>query len=123
MSSSLYEKLGGQDAVEAAVDKFYDKLLTDDRVKHFFDGIDMKRQRAHQKAFLTYAFGGPNNYKGTTMRDSHARLVKEMGLNDSHVDAVIEILGGVLKEMGVSDDLIAEVAGVAESVRDEVLGR
>jgi hemoglobin len=56
------------------------------------------------------------------MKNAHARLV-DKGLNDTHVDAVVDHLGGTLKELGVSDDLVGEVAGVAESVRDQVLGR
>ena len=119
---SLFERLGGEEAVNAAVDIFYRKVLADDRVNKFFEGVDMEKQAAKQKAFLTMAFGGPNNYTGEDMRKGHAHLV-EKGLNDSHVDVIIELLGETLKELGVSDDLIAEVAAIANSVRDDVLGR
>lgn len=119
---SLYEQLGGRDAVEAAVDIFYRKMLSDDRVSHFFDDVDMDAQIAKQKGFLTYAFGGPNTYTGQAMRAGHARLVAK-GLNDTHFDIVVSHLGGTLKELGVSDELIGQVAAVAESVRDDVLNR
>ncbi len=119
---SLFEQLGGVAAVDAAVDIFYRKVLSDDRINVFFDGADMDKQAAKQKAFLTMAFGGPHNYTGLDMRRGHAHLV-ERGLNDSHVDAVIENLGATLKELGVKDELIARVAAIAESTRDDVLGR
>lgn len=119
---SLFEQLGGVAAVDAAVDIFYRKVLSDDRINGFFDGVDMDKQAAKQKAFLTMAFGGPHNYTGLDMRRGHAHLV-ERGLNDSHVDAVIENLGATLKELGVKDELIARVAAIAESTRDDVLGR
>jgi hemoglobin len=119
---SLYEQLGGAAAVDAAVDIFYRKVLSDDRISDFFDGVDMDRQAAKQKAFLTMAFGGPHNYTGQDMRRGHAHLVAR-GLNDSHFDAVVENLGSTLKELGVSDDLIAQVAAIAESTRTDVLGR
>jgi len=119
---SLFERLGGADAVNAAVDIFYRKVLTDDRVKDYFDGVDMEKQAAKQRAFLTMVMGGPNNYTGTDMRQGHKHLV-DKGLNDSHVDAIIELLGGTLKELGVGDDDIAEVAKIANSVRDDVLNR
>ena len=122
MAESLYEKLGGEAAVDAAVDDFYRRLLSDDRVSHFFDDVDMDGQRAKQKAFLTMAFGGPHNYSGKDMRDGHAHLL-EKGLNDSHVDAVVENLGDTLKSLGVADDLITQVADIANSVRDDVLSR
>jgi hemoglobin len=121
-TATLYEQLGGQGAVEAAVDLFYRKVLTDDRVSRFFEGVDMDHQISKQKAFLTMAFGGPHNYTGKDMRAGHARLVA-MGLNDSHVDAIIELLGGTLKEMGVADALIQQVAAIAESTRKDVLNQ
>ena len=122
MSESVYDRIGGEAAVNAAVDVFYRKVLADDRISRFFEGVDMERQHAKQKAFLTFALGGPNNYTGKDMREGHAHLV-ERGLNDSHFDAVMENLGATLKELNVPDDLIAEAAAIAESTRNDVLGR
>ena len=122
MSASLYERLGGSDAVKAAVGIFYDKMLGDERVAHFFDATDMERQRRRQQSFLIFAFGGPNNYDGQDMRAAHEKLWAK-GLDDSHVDIVIEHLGNTLAELGVKQEDIAEVAAIANSVRDDVLGR
>lgn len=122
MSQSVYERIGGDAAVNAAVDLFYRKVLADDRINGFFDGTDMEKQASKQKAFLTMALGGPNNYTGEDMRKGHAHLV-EKGLNDSHFDAVMEHLGATLKELGVPDDLIGEAAAIAESTRNDVLGK
>jgi len=122
MSSNLYEQIGGDAAVNAAVDIFYRKVLADDRINYFFEGVDMEKQAAKQKAFLTVAFGGPNKYTGKDMRDGHAHLVKR-GLNDSHFDAVMENLGATLKELNVPDSLISQAAAIAESTRNDVLGR
>ncbi len=119
---SLFEEIGGEAAVNAAVDIFYRKVLQDDRIKQFFDGVDMDKQAAKQKAFLTMAFGGPNNYTGEDMRKGHAHLVAR-GLNDSHFDAVVEDLAATLKELNVADNLIAQVATIAETTRNDVLGR
>ncbi len=68
------------------------------------------------------AFGGPNNYTGQDMREGHKHLVAR-GLNDSHVDAIIELLGETLQELGVVAQDIQEVADIANSVRDDVLNR
>ncbi len=119
---SLYDQLGGEAAVDAAVDVFYRKVLSDERVSQFFDDVDMDRQIAKQKAFLTMVFGGPVAYTGKDMRAGHAHLMTR-GLNDSHVDAVIELLGESLKEVGAPDHLIAKVASIAESARGDVLNR
>jgi len=119
---SLYDELGGAPAIEAAVDIFYRKVLSDDHISRFFEGVDMERQAAKQKGFLTMVTGGPNNYTGKDMRVGHAHLLK-LGLDDSHVDAVIGHLGDTLRELGVSDERISQVAATANSVRDDVLGR
>lgn len=110
---TLFEKLGGADAVNLAVDKFYERVLQDERIKHFFADVDMVKQRAHQRAFLTYAFGGSDKYDGRYMREAHKDLVEKFGLNSEHFDAVAEDLMETLKEMGVGEDLLAEVAAVA----------
>jgi len=120
--ASLYERLGGAPAMEAAVDIFYRKVLTDDRISRFFEDVDMDRQAAKQKAFLTMVTGGPAHYTGLDMRKGHAHLVAQ-GLNDDHFDAVVELLAGTLTELGADANDIAEVGALANSVRDDVLNR
>ncbi len=120
--SSLYEQIGGEKAMDAAVDLFYQKVLADTTINHFFVGVDMQRQGRMQKNFLTFAFGGPQNYEGKALRGVHVHLV-EKGLNDSHFDAVLTHLGATLKELGVAENLIQQVAAVANTVRNDVLGK
>ncbi len=122
MSQALFEKIGGEPAVNAAVDIFYRKVLADDRVNGFFDDVDMDRQAAKQKAFLTMAFGGPNHYTGADMRRGHAHLVAR-GLNDRHFDIIVEHLAATLRELNVAEASIDQVAAICESTRKDVLGR
>jgi hemoglobin len=122
MPSTLFERLGGKPAVEAAVDIFYDKIMKDGSISPFFDGVDMARQRGKQKIFLTYAFGGPVKYVGKDLRQAHAHLVKR-GLSDSHFDAVAGHLQATLKELGVAIDLIAEVMTLVGTTKKDVLNR
>ncbi len=121
-SRSLYEKLGGSAAVTAAVNIFYTKVLKDDRIKHFFDGVDMHRQILKQIEFLTMALGGPAKYSGADLTRAHAHLVNK-GLNDTHFDAVLENLGATLTELNVPGELIAQAAAIVETTRAAVLGR
>ena len=117
---SLYDRLGGEAAVDVAVDVFYRKVLADDRISHYFEDVDMSRQRAKQKAFLTFAFGGPNRYPGAPdIRAAHAR----MKLKEADFDAVMEHLGATLAELKVPPALIQEAAGIALSVKNDVLNR
>ncbi len=122
MTQSLFERLGGEPAVDAAVDRFYRKVLGDPAISAYFDDSDMDAQRSKQKAFLTMAFGGPNSYTGKDLRAAHKPLV-ERGLDDSHFDAVAVHLQSTLQELGVAEGLIGEVMAIAGSTRDDVLNR
>ncbi|EAU55126.1 group I truncated hemoglobin [Mariprofundus ferrooxydans] len=120
--SSVYEQLGGEPAINAAVDIFYRKVLADKYVIRFFEGVDMEKQAGKQKAFLTMVTGGPNSYTGKDMREGHRHLVA-MGLDDSHFDHILCHLRSTLAELGVAQNLIDTVISVAESTRDDVLDR
>jgi hemoglobin len=122
---NLYEKLGGAAAVDLAVEKFYEKVLADERVQHFFAHLDMEQQKSHQKDFMTYAFGGAESWQGRSMREAHQGLVAGMGLTDCHFDAIAENLVETLVELEVPPSLIDEVVQIVGSVshRNEVLDR
>lgn len=119
VEKSVYDKLGGSAAVDAAVDIFYRKVLADDRISHFFDTVDMENQHKKQKAFLTMAFGGPNNYTGKDMREGH----KHLNLTEEHFNAVAENLVGTLQELNVAQADIDSVVAIAVSVKDDVLNK
>jgi len=116
---TLYERLGGTGSLDVAVERFYDRLLADPELAHFFASVDMRRQRAHQKAFLSMALGGPRGYRGRNLAEAHAHL----DINDHHVDLVAGHLVAVLVELGVPGELIDEVVAAVDSLRDTVLGR
>lgn len=120
--ASLYDQIGGEKAIDAAVNIFYRKVFSDQYICRFFHYTDLVTQVLKQKAFLTYVFGGPVHYTGKDMRTAHALFVK-MGLDDSHFDAVIGHLTTTFQELNVSDHLIKRAIAIAESARDDVLGR
>ena len=120
--ASVYDQIGGEAAVNAAVDVFYRRVLADAYVNRFFEGVDMDKQAGKQKAFLTMVMGGPHNYTGKDMREGHKHLIK-MGLNDSHFDHILMHLRATLAQLGVPENLIQTIIGVAESTRDDVLDR
>ena len=119
MQQSLFDRLGGEAAVSAAVDLFYQKVLADGRISHFFQNVDMQSQAIKQRAFMTLAFGGPGKYSGKHMRAAHAHLT----LTDGDFDAVAEHLGTTLTELGVPQPLINEALSTVETTRADVLNR
>ena len=119
MSDSLFNRIGGMDAVNAAVDIFYTKVLADESINGFFKNTDMVRQAGKQKAFLAYAFGAPMAYTGKNMREAH----KGMNLTQAHFDAVVGHLVATLEELNVEQELIDEVVKVCSTTKEDVLGQ
>ncbi|MFC4436187.1 MULTISPECIES: group I truncated hemoglobin [Natrialbaceae] len=96
MSDTLYDRLGGRDAIAAVVDRFYERMLEDERVAHFFEDIDVQRQRAHQTQFLSAVAGGPVDYAGRDMETAHAHLEitrAEFAVVATHLEETLEEFG------------------------------
>lgn len=119
LKASLYHRLGGKKAINAAVDLFYTKVLADENVNHFFEDVNMKRQHNKQKAFLAAAFGGPIPWTGKDMRAAH----KNLDLKESDFGAIAGHLQATLKELKVNPKLIGEAMAIAASTKDAVLNR
>jgi hemoglobin len=120
---SLYTRIGGETAIMAATGLLYEKLVADDVTMQFFDGVDMAAQSRKLVAFLTWAFGGPQEYRGKPLREAHAKLVADRGLGDLHFDAVANHLVATLRELEVKEPIIEEVVSQLGSLRAEVLNR
>jgi hemoglobin len=114
---SLFDRIGGMAAVNAAVDIFYQKVIADDRITHFFRHIDMEKQSGKLKAFLAYAFGAPLQYDGKSMRDAHMH----MRITEMHFNAVAGHLVETLEELNVPQGLIEEVVAIAVSVKGDIV--
>lgn len=117
--NSLYQKLGGKAAIDAAVELFYKKVLADDRVKHFFDDVNMTAQRRRQKDFLSAALGSPVPWTGKDMRRAH----EDLSLEESHFNAIAENLVATLQELKIPQELIDQVVAIVLTVKDDVLNR
>ncbi|BDA50682.1 probable UPF0187 protein sll1024 at N-terminal half [Coccomyxa sp. Obi] len=104
----LYDRLGGDALVQAAVDIYYRKLLSDDRVAQFFSGIPMEHFKAKQVKFLTYALGGEDKYSSKNPTVSHQQLHNEQGVRVTHFHIVMGHLQDTLRELGVAEALIDE---------------
>lgn len=120
--ASLYEKLGGEAAITAAVADFYERVMADPSLAPFFEHIAMDAQVDKQIAFMTMAFGGPHHYDGRDLRTAHAGLVKD-GLGDEHFDAVARHLAETLDGLGVPAELRDQALEIVAGTRDDVLNR
>jgi len=116
---TLYEKLGGHEAIAAVVDNFYDRMMKDDTVNHFFNNTDMEKQRRHQSQFISFALGGPNQYTGKSMAKAH----EGMNLQMEHMMAVGKHLSDALRDFNVGEEDINTVINHLLTLKDDVLGK
>ena len=84
-TKTLYERLGGQPAVNAVVDDFAGRVLADTRINAKFAKSDPARLVTNLKAFVCMATGGPCEYKGQTMEASH----HNMGVTEGEFNALV----------------------------------
>lgn len=114
---SLYERLGGAEAVETVVDEFYDRVLTDEALRPYFDETDTTALREHQTAFISAITGGPKEYTGQRMAKAHA----DLGITDEAFDRVASHLDASLRECGIEREAREELLEAVESLREEVV--
>ena len=89
MIDDLYELIGGHGIISAATVRFYEKVLDDDSLRHFFKRTDIAHLRSRQSMFISMLLGGRVVYTGKKIDEAHghARL---LGLNDKHFDAFLK---------------------------------
>jgi len=102
---SLYDAIGGLPALEAAVQRFCERVKTDTEIAAFFAGMDLHQQKSYLIAYLHQAVGGRTRHTGATMRRSHAHVQ----IGQREFDVVANHLAATLMELGISDDLVAAV--------------
>ncbi len=117
--TTIYDAIGGADAVGAAVGLLYRWILADAALVPYFEGIDMRRLNQHMRAFIAPALGGPDLYAGRDLGAVHARL----RITDEHFDAVVGHLAATLAELGVPDELSRTIAARVDSLRPVVVAR
>ena len=114
---SLYEQIGGQPALQAAVDEFYRRVLGDPSLAPYFADTDLPRLKAHQRAFFAMALRGPNQYTGRSMREAHAGR----GITDTAFDRVAQHLSDTLASLGVPAELGQQVLAGIAPLREDVV--
>ncbi|XRQ10408.1 group I truncated hemoglobin [Actinomadura welshii] len=114
---SIYESIGGEDALVAVVDDLYERILADDLLNGYFVGQNVNKVKGRQVEFFGSALGGPMVYQGRAMKDVHLGL----GIEQRHFDRVADHLAGALIDAGVPKEIIAEIAAVVLPLADDIV--
>ncbi|MGE2737604.1 group I truncated hemoglobin [Mycolicibacterium vaccae] len=114
---SIFDQIGGSAAVTAAVDDFYRRVIADPELTTYFDGVDMKRLKGHQRSFIAAAIGGPEPYLGRALGESHAPL----NIGSAHFDRVVAHLGETLLDLGVDVAIVDAIAEKLAPLKEEIV--
>ncbi len=115
-ANSIYERLGGREAIEAVVEDFYVRVLADDQLKGFFAGTNMNRLKGRQAEFFAAALGGPEPYTGAPMKQVH----RGRGITMHHFSLVAGHLADALTAAGVPAGTVTEILGVVAPLASEI---
>jgi hemoglobin len=116
---SIYDAIGGYEAIEIVVGDFYTRVLADDQLSGFFAGSNMNRLKGKQVEFFAAALGGPEPYTGAPMKQVH----QGRGIMMSHFALVAGHLTDSLSAAGVPpatiDDIIGAIAPLAADIASD----
>ena len=117
-TTTLLDRLGGNAALDAAIEELYFRLVCDEELLVFFEGVDLALLKAHQTRFMRLAFTKipPNVDVCEMIARAHGRLFR-MGLSAEHFDMVAAHLVETLQVLGISQELIDEVVAVVGPLR------
>jgi hemoglobin len=116
---SLYDRLGGYNAISAVVDDFIGNVAADKRINKFFAKANIPRLKARLVEQLCQASGGPCIYTGGNMKSVHAG----MGVRNKDFDALVGDLVKSLNKFKVPKAEQKEIASVLLPMRKDIVTR
>ncbi len=115
---TLYDRIGGEPAIERLVDRFYQRVLGDPELATFFRGTSMDRLRLMQREFFSAALDGPVRYTGTPLSHAH----QGRGIRRNHFARFVEHLLATLEDCSLSQREVLDVIERVDTYVDEVIG-
>jgi hemoglobin len=115
--ASLFDRVGGFGTLSKIVLSFYDRVLDDDVLAHYFADVDMRRLIDHQTKFVAFLMGGPASYTDEHLRLAHARL----GIDSAAFDRMTALMRETLEDFRMADRDVDSVIGQMRVRRDLIV--
>ncbi len=116
--TTLFQRIGGMNTIRLIVDRFYNKVLSDESLHHFFPKHDMIALRSKQTSFLAYVFGAPSIQSEFDLKKAHAHLK----IKQDHFNSLVNHLDSSLKEMEFDERLRNEVIEIIQHTQKDIIG-
>ena len=115
--TSLYQRLGGLEAITAVVDDFVANVADDSRINARFANTDIPRLKRLLVEQICAGTGGPCTYTGRDMKTTHAG----MGITDAEFDALVEDLVRSLDKFKVPAAEKEELLGILGPMKADIV--
>jgi len=115
---SLYERIGGQPAVDELITAFYGRVLADPALAPFFSETPIDRLQTMQREFFAAALGGPIRYSGASLVETHAGR----GITTRHLARFVEHLLETLRSQGLQEEDVLEIISRINTYATEITG-
>ena len=116
-TKSLYDRLGGADAINALTESWVARVGGDDRANGKFVRTDIERLRKEVVDQLCEATGGPCTYTGRSMLETHAGMKVTAG----EFDVVMQHLDATLDELNVPKTERDELVSLLRPMRNDIV--
>ncbi|MCV7091574.1 group I truncated hemoglobin [Mycobacterium interjectum] len=114
--ATIYERIGGHEALEVVVEDFYVRVLADNHLSGFFTGTNMNRLKGRQVEFFAAALGAPEPYTGAPLKQVH----QGRGITMHHFSLVAGHLANALAAAGVSSATVTDILSAIAPLAPEI---
>ena len=116
--NNVYDSFGGEQTIAAIVNEFYHLLVTDERLQHYFQEVNMHHLRLSQITLLvSFLFGGPNKYHGKNMRNIH----KGLNITSKEYELAVEHFKSAMKKYNTPIPQMAKVEALLRGVKPHII--
>ncbi|EGR31380.1 protozoan cyanobacterial globin family protein, putative [Ichthyophthirius multifiliis] len=114
---SLFEKMGGEDAINAFAEGLFTNIMNERRIRHYFENVDLKPCKQHFKEFLYMTLGGPSKYSGENVRELH----EQMDISTKDFNVFKELVEKTVPCIGIEKQNQIELIQFFESMRQMIV--
>jgi hemoglobin len=115
---SIYDSFGGEQTIAAIVHEFHHLLVTDEKLAHYFQDVNLNHLRIGQMTLLIiYLFGGPNRYHGKNMREIH----KGLYISSEAYERAVTHFKKAMKKYNTPIRLMAKVEALLRGVKPHIV--
>ena len=115
---TLFQRVGGEQAIAELIDRFYDRVVADPELKPFFENVSMVKLRRMEREFFCAALDGPIKYSGRPLGHVH----HGRGITKHHFSLYVGHLIDTLHSFALKERDLQDIISRINTYADEITG-